>query len=799
MACAIFKNIIRFLLISFFIILGSKVKACGWFELPETYRLALFKAELNGMAALRPFYYSANAYNSYLPDPEDNDASRNCLEWQKRVGTYVKLNDIYLILNEVALEQFEKLRQRNELAHYFEGNSFIKELVLPKNKALLEYLAFAKEMEYQNFARYRDVEHWNDNTVQKNSVKDYSFFLELLPSIGDKFLQKRYAFLLARYYFQISDYRKVSDIYATYFSISESSSIIDAWALFFNAMAVDMLGDHIRANYLYSLSFDRCDSKKFRIVQGYKRTPQAIERTLAFARNNKERSLILTMSLFNYPGRALDKLKKIASLEPGNKYMATLIMREINKLEDWILTPFFTQYSPSTFAFNDSIGFWDYINVRERNLKQDLVYLNEFKLFLQKLQSTADAGMQNYLSLALAHVCFLNDEITEGNNYLNHISPTLSASLLQQKYVDAALVFLKSGNIQSSAGKQKLYQWISFLHNITAEHKEANKTLYSLLLVMAGEYEKKGDYATSGLLFMKSDHYKKKFEEFTTDEEAWAGSNYYWLIGYFDRYARLKDIDNLLNILKKKEKSNFERFLCDQKLGSEDVYIELKGTLAFRNNQLQLAYQTFKLLPQDYWDRNYEFKSYLNENPFEPKGLTSKERNYSYYFNKTQFVKQLIDLTNEAAQNPEKRGKNYLMLGHAYFNCSYWGNSWMMACYGQGTYEKERDYNDFIFGSDYDRNKNLMSENYYHCKLAASLYAKVLEYSKSKEEKAMALLMLHVCDYRSFLFDTNYNYWEKERKRYKATAYLKEFAKTYADTKVFRDSFCPLLESFLGK
>ena len=64
--------------------------------------------------------------------------------------------------------------------------------------------------------------------------------------------------------------------------------------------------------------------------------------------------------------------------------------------------------------------------------------------------------------------------------------------------------------------------------------------------------------------------------------------NYYEFIGYYDRLATTKSMDDFINIAQKSNKSNFEKYICSGNLNPNiNAYLDLKGTIAFRNKCAQ--------------------------------------------------------------------------------------------------------------------------------------------------------------------------------------------------------------------
>lgn len=809
----ILKKYMKYGIISVCLLFCQTLSAMFWGENIETVRLALFRAELSNSSVFRPFSYSANLFNSNAPDPEHLDQQRNCNEWQTKIGKQVLTKDIAAILYNTQSEYFEMAYQEKRLLKAFPKNTFIAALVLPQNEALLKYISFAKRMEYAYTSNEQSWENW-DNLNRYNKAQtpqiDPLIYTQL-DTLSDKFLKVRYAFLIMRNSYQLAvdslllmrfydisikntDSLVFMHYYDSYIEKVKQNSIINTWALLYKAL----YKQGAEGNYLYSLVFDRCHEKKFIVNMWFDKKPSMIAKTLKFAKNDHERGVIMAMRIINNPNPQLKDLQTIYQLLPESNYFSFLVGREINKLEDWLFTSKYTNYGASVD-----------LPAREKwssaqNRAKDMAYLGQLKAFLRAIYPQSKGEMRDFLAIAIAHLCFMEENIVEGEIYLAAISPQANASILNQKNIELALICLKKNNIQQEKTKNTLLKYFKRLEKIAHKEVDMYKSLYSLLRIVSKAYAQQNDFATAGLLFMKSEYYKKKYDDGKElysepfgDEE-----NSYWHIGYFERNANIKDMDKLIFIREKKEKTSFERYMCQQKLASVYFYKDLKGMMAFRNNDLVLAHKTFLEIPDTFWQNQYSFKNYLNEDPFVPKYLSYfYARRFDFHFNKAEFLQELLCYQKEAELYPEKRATSYLQLGHAYYNCSFWGNAWMMAVYGQGGglngyfYYNQFHY-ETTFGSEEKKLTEICSGNYVSCSLAKKYYLLALQTAQNDEQKAMANLMLHICDYQVFLSE-NDSYGNAKRKPFMAGKNLKDFYEKYAHTAVFRQYSCPLLADFL--
>lgn len=774
----VIMRVFKSLLLIFFIYLSL---GCGWSESYESTRLVLFKPEIEGFKKLRPFYYTLNLYNA-TTEFSVKDQELNCKEWRNKLGNNINLDDVNTILYQTSPEQFKNASETKTLDSVFKNNTFVKTLLLPKNKAFLDYMLFAKELEYKNMPNM-GWEVWENLSysyaLDFNDIIEFTSDLKKIESTNDHFLKQRYAFLLLRDSFYEQNNKQVIDLYDSYFS-EKDKTILATWALYYKALCVD---DAVLQNYLLSKVFASSDDKAFAVKQHYDSKLQ--EQTLNLAKDAKERSVILAIASLSNPSPQLDVLKQVYHNDSKSIYFLFLVGREINKLEDWIFNPKYINRDSS--RNNDSEDWYtDYDKARKENFEKDIEYLQNLKEFLIAIVAEQSGEQKDYLDSAIAQLCFIDDEIELGKKYANRVN-SKNASIQLQKQIQLTLVALNQLDITKEKTKEIFFNCFNAFENAVQEDNSLLKRMYSLYRMMSNEYFKKGDAATAGLLFMKSEN-KKSGAYYRFDNRAF----FYEYIGYFDRFATIKDIDNLIELTKKENKTDFEKYICSGNLPNDiNVYKELKGTLAFRNNDLELASSVFNDMPSDYWKNTYYFSDFLNEDPFLAKILVAdKNRKFNYNFNKSKFIDKLIDLKkkNTAEAN--------LSLGHAYFNVSYWGNSWMMSAYDWSN-SNYNNYPDYVYGGDnFDSELKYQEGNYYNLKLAKKYFQKALNLAKNDEQKAMASLMLFECNY--YAYYSSGNRLGNEQFLFGKGSDIFNLNKFYANTKVFKRYKCPLLEMYIN-
>ncbi|MEP6928535.1 MAG: hypothetical protein ABI850_00935, partial [Flavobacterium sp.] len=446
--------------------------ACGWSVSPETSRLSLFKPQREGFFKLTPFYYSADAYYS-TNTISSKDQELNCLEWKKKLGSQINSDDVNFILYQTDAEQFQTAYETKSLKKVFEKNTFIEALLQSKNKVFLDYILFAKKLEYNSNTDVK-WESWDKIGYgnQDHKLADLDNFDKKITKTKDAFLKQRYAFLCLRYSFYSQDSKEVIRLYDTYFT-DNKNTILEPWALYYKALCID---NKALQNYLLSKVFATCEEKSFAVLQHY--NWKITVETLALAQNDEERSVILAIESLRNPAPDLKTIKEVFKLSPNSLYLSFLIGREVNKLEDWIFTPQYTSSSPSVVFSNEEDWYQDYAKAKAENFSKDILYLREVKDFLIDIREQTSGEQKEYVTTAIAQLCFIDDEIDLGKKYTTMISGKANASIQMQKNIQLALVTLKQDDLKNEKAQNQLFNYFNSVENLVETDYGLFKNLY---------------------------------------------------------------------------------------------------------------------------------------------------------------------------------------------------------------------------------------------------------------------------------------------------------------------------------
>lgn len=797
--------------------------ACGYGPQWEEYRILFFNPQLSGNKSLSPFYFTQNLYYEFNADKQGNDVGRNCKEWQNYLGKDVLLEDIEAALYKGNSDDFLTPLLDNNLTSAFPGNGFIKKINDPAFQAALDYLTFAKRIEFVHSAAQ---DPWGEETNLLDRKQQLKLLAEEAQSksitADNPFLKNRYAYQKVLCLQYADRWKESIDAFDANFSLNDPS-ILMPWALQHKAIGLMKMGNKPEANYWLSRVFDLCDSKKIRVTELF--STDLVEETLPLAKNNKERATILAIPEIRFPGRSLPKIKEIAMLDPGCPHLPLLLTREINKLEDWLLTQKITGIESSfppyeLYAEPDAqqkIEHWQKVNY-----EKDKKYLQELIDWLQNKPGLWPD--KNFYHLALGHLYFMDDRYMEAMNLFNRITHNAPTQILAQKEIEKILLTPLTSDLNDPTVQNKLANMMRTLWRHKEHLERPTLQLSRLNLYLCDAFFHKGNIPFAGLLYNKALFTAKENDYF---------SDYYSNIAFFDNHADYEDIAALLALQSKKQLGVFEKYLMEptfndqflQENQSEWEYdnfyfyikenqihqspmpekeklLDLQGTLAFRQNDLAKALEAFEKLPVDYWQNHSYFSDYLNKDIFLNPGQFPFEKSQNIAFNKADIIRRMIALQQEAESDPSKSAVNYYLLGNAHYNTSYYGNAWMMTSYGKSS----SDWHQQPAKSPTDITpspRGKITDSYYNLTTAKAYYQKALDAASDKELKAKALYLLADCDYKIDLQIWEQQYWisSGEVPAPKHPNQFRQWKKQYAATETYQErmAHCPELKDFLGE
>lgn len=772
----------------------TNTNSCG----PEVYaderRIALFRSYLSGFDNLQSFYYTPAFTSMSDSDPLKTDYHRNCKEWQVFTGQQVSIKDIYEVQYAMHPDKFLYAIKHPAAS---EENTFMKWLLQPAHKATLDYLSFAKRLE---FAQIAEADPWKAGDAWQAGETTYStrfydsisrYAMEQCGQVHPTFLQERYAFQAIKslsYTNYTGDKKPVADFgertrqcYEKY--LLHKKTIVADWGLIYYAVVQQ---DEQKEQLLMLQAFDRSEEKKAYAQRYF--YPKKLLALKATVTDPATRTLISVVASIKNPGRSLREIQEISAADPSNKYLPLLICREVNKLEDWLL-------SPELLKFGSAGKFYQH-----KNIQKDRLYLREVRdQFIAMLP--AAASNRELLTLAIVHLFQVDHQYTEAAAYLKTIHPT-NPRYIKQQAIATTLNLIYTADITKPNIQQALYKQLAAIIHMGEEKYDfqgfdvytLSKTISQLYLALSWQMQAKGDVVMAALLSEKANilvnDYYGSFDSYADVPDTIS----YKRIAFFDKYASPADIDALLSFKHRQHKTAFEKLITPSIWPPDDFYLDVKGTILLRKKQYKAAMATFNRIPDHFWNENYAYGDHLTRqyigSTVALTGIDKTPHKKYPYTSKKLILRDIITLLDalDTVQQSAEKARLSLLAGNALFNISRPGTAWMMFSYGKSAGEKVNDWSDWYHWASYtfSPNDKAYEQSYYRCADAVQLYHQALAYAgTNKEIAAQATVMLAVCD------EAVRNYFSYKKGYY--SHYRKVFKARYGTTESFAAaiSSCP--------
>lgn len=709
----------KFLLFLVTIVISvNQVYACSYYPYGEDIRISLLKPNLVFPNDNIPFFYTSSQFYNEGVAAIDFDIydSENVELWYAFLNKIVSKKDIY---EGVYIDEVSELKNKNS------SYPFVKHLNEIGRQDILEYLIFAKSCSYLN-SWESDPWEREEKSLKLKRKKQMKNAMRLAKKSKDTEIQRRYAHLAIRLAFYNWDEKSVLKIYNQYFSSAVKRDAIDYWALHFK-LHFDASG--IERNIAIASVFANSKEKRFAVHHLFDKSI-SLNLMLAKASNDTERAAICYLLGSITMDRGLPFIKKLNQYDANSPHLTELIVREINKMEDWILTPYYSNFEPST-PFS-----WDEPtltpNLLQEKVNEDRVYAAEFGRWLASLDSKAQANNE-WHSTFIFYATFLS-----GNK---QIATTQFQELAKKGFNDDNLdlfhdkmapIIAVIGDLDPKLDKNSTRASLLRLGDnnnqylfATARELEikGNKDLAACLLARLSG----GENAYS-MAWKSSQHHFSVFQDF-----------YYEYFTYLDVAYSIEEMNQLIEFVESKTNSTseFDKWLMAEISRDPTRLYDLLGTKYLRADNLEEAKTAYLKVDQAVWEsETYQYKTYLNEDPFVnnffQKGINPQEDSKRSY-TKPEIISKLINLKAEVASTAgDRQAKAAYKVANCYRNMTYYGNAWMMRRY---------------FWSGYMHQSGIEDDpEYFGCLEAKRYYIIASKSAKTMKFAALALRMAGECE-----------------------------------------------------
>ncbi|MFI5148925.1 MAG: hypothetical protein ACHQRM_04275 [Bacteroidia bacterium] len=704
------------------LLIRSVGNACGYGgPMTDEEYYSLYSPDMAGPSRLSPFFctisapYYKSPLDSLLPADTTDQYLSNTAEWKAYMNNKPSEKDIDKLVYKVKLKDMMTLQNnlvsmKTLLPDSLRSNSAI--VYLQKNKDLeaINYLLFAKRCEPQVNVSY-DAGGWGplparDTVQMKNLMEEGSY---QRARSKNEFLRLRYAFQIVRLAHYSGQYSLCLELYDKFMAGNNPHSIVSLWGIALKGGALTRMKRGGEAAYIFAMLFDKHFNFNWELY--HQNFNWASGNAIPYCQNDHERAVVRALQGFGMTEN-LPVMKDVAKYEPGSEYLDVLLTRQIRWMEHRLFADRYYQY-PMDFAKKATPDLKQIQDTRAFILdmiqagKTKRPWLWEFSagylsFFLHDHQSA-----KRYFTLAKAHsgrnnllFCHISAlEILEQVDEAPNVDKPLETSL-----------FASLGKLRTSEMQKYTPDAVPVLfYNLGLRYLQQQDTLRFLLCTSQTQ--------TQADLY----HDPRAFQ-----------------------------LDLLIFFLNKPDHTPYEQMLCDAFLKHYPVTAlhELRGTAFMENYRFKEAVAELEqagkleLLPADPF---VERLKDCHDCDFDLKQGT---------YSKLTLCRKMLDLEKASDTPGAGAADAAYQLGNAYYNMSYYGNTWKALVYSRSNYDT--------------------AFQFFDCSTAAYFYEKARKLSPDQEFQAHCVYMLAKCEHNTFYFNSG-TWYQADAKRIASKKDLKAF------------------------
>lgn len=687
--------------------LPFKGLACYFYPYGEEIRFSIFNPDNFNYNGFRTYNYTSTYFYEEDYTTNLNNVTENDLMWYNHCRKRVPITEIKKAVFEIDLSEFTPSS----------NNQFIQYLYKQKDFETINYLLFAKETEKLS---PDGADLWENNEDIKNKFRDDKIkeAFTRIKSVRNPIIKKRYYYQIFKMLSYMGNPKRTIDLYDSYSKIYTTKDFLDNWALFYRMNAEP---DNNRMNYLAAQVFARGTDNKFDIKWYFNRKIP-IENVLKFAKNDEERCNIHVLYSFRKIDQNLQNIKRVYSYDPKNAGLSFLLLREINKMEDWILTPTYTMYLPVLRE-----DYWENSNGKRilDRAEVDRKYAAKVLDFVNTVDMNA-VDDKDFWMLSKSYLEFLTKQYPKALETITSFENNIKNEKTKRQCDMIKALVVTADQPKNNAKIVK-----SIENTILKEYQQKN---YSFLFAIAKELEILENKADAAFLISRINpdeyynstvYWRSRSNKITLHDDF-----YYDWYGYVDAELSISDMQSLLATLNASNPSGFDRWKTQNLRNEPNKVNDLMGIKCMRGDNLKLAYQYFSKVDKNH----YTNAPLFNENPFyKIKGYMNYDtKKTAQNLTKAKVVLTLMELIKTADNVKNKnRSQDYFLIANCYYNMSYDGNSWMMKRISR-TGQRDSNYED--------------DSEYYCSQKARFYYQKAFENSTSKKFRAISSYMMSKCN-----------------------------------------------------
>jgi hypothetical protein len=663
---------------------------------PYDYYTSFFHNNIQGQKEYGAFYFTNNLFLYSETEPA-SEADINAEEWANYLGKNVVLTDVSKAMYHLdhatdSVLYAGYLNQKSTLPDSLAANTFLK--TIATNKSALKYYRFAKGVEKIANVASHPWEPTPMDTVALRTEGAQAFTYATQEK--DKFIQLRYYYQAQRLLHYGASYQQASAVYDKYLSQISSASHVKGWALALKAGELRRLKDTVRAAYLFSKIFAGYPERRVQAYRNYRYMGVNTNLVLGLATDAAERANIYAIDGFADPKLNIIPLQQVYALTPQSPMVGVLLIREINKLEEYYLTNKLQPQQPALFSFDATM--------RAGSDNGTLSIIQQLKDFSKQLAAEKKYPDAEIGTLAASYLAWMQGSTVEGSVLLKSIyAVKLKPEFDDQKQIIQLL--LTSQTIQkynriNEAVLLPALQWLD--KKAKAENKVDTVNTWNEDKVYPFTSTERNFYE-----HVLAPVYVKQQDTTMTALALAAG-------GVECEFWQTKlHSDNVRTIIRWKTnppQNPYINFMVDKvKSLTPNYYNDLLGTTYLREHQYSRAIATFKHVDAAS-NQNLDYK------PADPfiELINDYPKIYTYGkgkgFTKLQFAQAMATLQQQIKNDPANQASYYYKMAMGLYNTSTYGNAWYLISYNWSAYDFGRANREYY---DADYIKTLNAEEYF--------------------------------------------------------------------------------------
>lgn len=748
---------------------SAAVFACGWSETEYFYyskSLDILYAELVKPHFVRRRTYSPGSYTSDEYDESQITENYNLQAW----GDYLKVSP------------------EEAKAIVYERNA---EKLAAQPAAVKTYLGIVAKQE--PVANQSDPRWLTKEEQQQQKAENLKLGSEVIATIKQKleteqdpFLRQRYAYLLIRLLHYTGQYPEVLTEYQRRAAdLQQPDPEVAVWAGLLYAGALQRTGQRAEAAYQFATLFAKTQTKKLQAQLNFSIKSDAEWNALmALCKNKDEQALMHFVRALRVNANSLEELKSVYALAPNSEWFDALLFRELE----------FAQFADH-LADNQAEPWLQ----ASRGINRE-VLIDDLKAYETAKTEQAKQKLRERRSQYLKQFSQLVDQVRQDKQHKDLFLADYAAlylKLLSARPLSLAEIsgFLSAyPNDPRRAYVKPLEHWV-YLENLQAIDPASEQQIADRLaavIALEKPLNKEGEDD------VYNNEYKRRTQDIMTYTYAKLAPLYFNAKQLGKTYLAKQRGDVVLDEIKVGEIRDLQALQAktapnrwEQQMLAD--FGKAFGEIDYETNQFVLKHDPSELIARKYLSAGLldqaktaalEAKHKLFKTSYNPftTGRSGNNRVKSKSMTLLEVINTLQALENKAKTDP-KDAQNQFLLGTAYYNMTWFGNSPMLIKTARSTVAWDEGVIDF-------------SKARKHYELA-------LQYATNRELKVKALYALAKIEEDEFYKQqakqgTDLNkYWPhgnndkyvkavKFAKRNGLGIYFKQI-KAYEDTQYFKD------------